>query len=81
MLKLNVIAILEKKGKTRYWLFKQLNAIDTISYTNFNNLINNVTHSIKYSNLEKLCTILECEPNDLFIVVNKENKKEDKKGC
>ena len=67
MIKLNVITMLKKKGKTKYWLFNQLNAIDPISYTNFNNLVENKTLSIKYSNLEKLCKILECEPNDLFV--------------
>lgn len=62
MIKLNVIELLEKKGKTKYWLFRQLN----MTYTNFNAIISNKTHSIKYSNIEKFCNILECEPNDLF---------------
>lgn len=62
MLKLNVIEILEKKGKTKYWLFNQLD----MSYTNFNNIVSNKTKSIKYENIEKFCKILECEPNDLF---------------
>lgn len=62
MLKLNVLEILEKKGKTKYWLFNQLD----MSYTNFNNIVSNKTKSIKYENIEKFCKILECEPNDLF---------------
>ncbi len=62
MLKLNVIELLEKKGKTKYWLFNQLD----MSYTNFNNIISNKTKSIKYENIEKFCKILDCEPNDLF---------------
>ena len=62
MLKLNVIELLEKKEKTKYWLFNQLD----MSYTNFNNIISNKTKSIKYSNIEKFCKILDCEPNDLF---------------
>ncbi len=62
MLKLNVIELLEKKGKTKYWLFNQLD----MSYTNFNNIISNKTKSIKYSNIEKFCEILGCEPNELF---------------
>lgn len=62
MLKLNVIELLEKKGKSKYWLFNQLE----MSYTNFNNIITNKTKSIKYENIEKFCKILECEPNDLF---------------
>lgn len=62
MIKLNVLEILKEKGKTKYWLFNQLD----MSYTNFNNIVSNRTKSIKYSNIEKFCEILECEPNDLF---------------
>ena len=62
MLKLNVLEVLEKKGKSKYWLYNQLD----MSYTNFDNIIKNRTKSIKYSNIEKFCNILECEPNDLF---------------
>jgi len=62
MLELNVVELLKKKGKTKYWLFNQLN----MTYTNFNNIVSNKTKSIKYENIEKFCQILECEPNDLF---------------
>lgn len=62
MIELNVVELLKKKGKTKYWLFTQLD----MSYTNFNNIIMNRTKSIKYENIEKFCKILECEPNDLF---------------
>lgn len=67
MLKLNVLNLLEKKGKSKYWLFNQLNQLGNISYTNFNNIVMNKTTSIKYENIEKFCQILECEPNDLFL--------------
>lgn len=67
MLKLNVINLLEKKGKSKYWLFNQLNQLGNISYTNFNNIVMNKTSSIKYENIDKFCQILECEPNDLFL--------------
>lgn len=66
MLQLNVDNLLKKNGKTKYWLFNELNKISPMSYTNFNNLVANKTKSIKYDNIEKLCTILQCEPNDLF---------------
>lgn len=62
-MKLDVISLLEKKGKTKYWLF---NKFETMSYTNFDNMIKNRTKSIKYENLEKLCKFLECTPNDLL---------------
>lgn len=62
MIRLKVLDILEEKGKTKYWLWKQMN----ISYQNFNKIVNNQTGSIKYSNIELLCDILECTPGDLF---------------
>ena len=64
--KLNVKQILKDRGKTKYWLFNQLNDIGSTSYSNFNNLVENKTKSIKYENIYKLCKILNCEPNDLF---------------
>ncbi len=65
MLKLNVLEILENKGKSKYWLFQQLD----MTYTNFNNIITNKTKSIRYANIEKFCELLDCSPNDLFTIV------------
>lgn len=59
---LRVLDILKEKGKTKYWLYIQLG----LSYQNFNRLVNNQTSAIKYENMEALCNILECTPNDLF---------------
>lgn len=61
-MRLRVLDILKEKNKTKYWLYIQMG----LSYQNFNNLVNNKTSSIKFSNLELLCNILECTPNDLF---------------
>lgn len=66
MIKLNVLAILEQIGKSKYWLFNELNKFEPMSYTNFNNIVENKTKSIKYDNIDKFCKILDCEPNDLF---------------
>lgn len=62
MVKLRVIELLRKKNKTNYWLYKQMG----MSYQNFMKMLNNQTKSIQYANIEALCVILECEPNDLF---------------
>lgn len=62
MIKLKVLELLEKKGKTKYWLYKQLG----MSYQNFNKMVNNETKSIRYENIETLCLLLECSPNELF---------------
>ncbi len=62
MIKLRVIDILNEKGKTKYWLFKNMD----MSYQNFDNMIKNRTSAIKFKNIELLCELLECTPNDLF---------------
>lgn len=62
MLKLRVKELLEKENKTKYWLYKQLG----MSYQNFNKMINNETKSIRYENIETLCLIFNCTPNELF---------------
>lgn len=62
MVKLRILEILESQNHTKYWLFKQLD----LSYQNFNRMVNNETSSIRFENLDKLCTILNCPVGDLF---------------
>ncbi len=64
MITLNVLPLLEKKGKTKYWLYKQLG----MSYQNFSRMVNNQTKSIRYENIETLCLLLDCTPNELFCI-------------
>ena len=62
MVRLRVIELLEQHGKTKYWLYKQLG----MSYQNFSKMINNETKSIRYENIETLCLLFDCQPNELF---------------
>ena len=64
MVKLNVLELLAKKGRTKYWLYKQLG----MSYQNFNRMVNNQTRSIQLERIETLCQLLDCTPNDLFSI-------------
>ena len=64
MIKLDVLRILEEQGKTQYWLYKQLG----MSYQNFSKMVNNQTKSIRYENIETMCLLLNCTPNDLFVI-------------
>lgn len=61
-MRLRILDILAEKGKTKYWLYIQLG----LSYQNFSKMVNNQTNGIKFENLQALCDILECTPNDLF---------------
>ncbi len=64
MIKLNALALLEKQGKTKYWLYKQLG----MSYQNFSRMIKNETKSIQYDNIEAMCQLLDCTPNELLVI-------------
>ena len=55
MVTLNALALLERKGKTKYWLYQQLG----MSYQNFSKMVNNQTKSIRYENIEVLCQLLD----------------------
>lgn len=64
MIRLNILELLDKRGKTKYWLNKQLG----MSYNNFCRMANNQTKSIQLANIEAICQLLECTPNDLFTI-------------
>ena len=66
MIRLDVLRILEEQGKTKYWLYKQLG----MSYQNFSKMVNNQTKSIRYENIETMCLLLNCTPNDLFVITD-----------
>ncbi len=66
MIKLDVLRLLQEKGKTKYWLYKQLG----MRYQNFSKMVNNETKSIRYENIETMCLLLNCTPNDLFKITD-----------
>lgn len=61
---MNVLSLLEARGKSKYWLYKQLG----MSYQNFSRMVNNQTKSIRYDNIEAMCLLLNCTPNELFVI-------------
>ena len=61
---MNVLSLLEAQGKSKYWLYKQFG----MSYQNFNRMVNNQTKSIRYDNIEAMCLLLNCTPNELFLM-------------
>lgn len=62
MIRLRVMELLKAKNKTRYWLSKQLG----MNYQNLDKMVYNQTNSIQFKNIELLCQLFECMPNDLF---------------
>ena len=64
MISLNVQQLLQEKNRSRYWLVKQMQT----SYGSVNKYCDNTSTSLELETIEKLCAVLECEPNDLFVI-------------
>ena len=62
MVYINIKELLKEKGKTKYWLIKNMEGSDQ----SISHMMNNETTGIKFETIEKLCKLLECTPNDLF---------------
>lgn len=64
MVRLRVLEILEKQGKTKYWLFGQMNMPN---YSHVKKIIENRTSSIRFETLIKFSQMLEVPVGELFI--------------
>ncbi len=62
-MKINIDEILKQRNQSRYWLAKETG----ITYPNIANLCNGKTSSIKFETIDKICRVLQCTPNDIFI--------------
>lgn len=62
IIRLRIKEILEKKGKSNYWLSQQLG----MCYRNYHNIVTNQTSAIRFETMEKLCEILEVSVGELF---------------
>lgn len=72
MVRLRVAELLEERNLTKYWLWKRLG----MSYDNYNKMIKNETHSIRYDIIDSMMKILDCPLEDLFeIIEDDENNK------
>ena len=66
---MNIDELLEKNGKTKYWLCQNMN----ITSRNLNRIIRGETTLISFNYIEKFCELLNCTPNDLIKIINTSN--------
>lgn len=62
MIELNVKSVLEKQGKSQYWLAKETG----ISPNNIGKICNGETKNIRLDTMDKICNALNCIPNDIL---------------
>lgn len=70
MVRLRILEILEEQGRTKYWLYKQL---EMSNYSHFLHIIENETSSIRFEALSKLSQILEVPVGELFVRIQDEH--------
>lgn len=67
MIEVKLKALLEARGRTRYWLAKetgiQFNTLTRIERADLSN-------RIELSTLDKMCRALQCQPGDLLVWVD-----------
>ena len=68
MIQMRVQELLNEKKKTRYWLVKQMQT----TYKTVNKICDNTLTGLQLDTIEKLCSILDCQPNDLFKISNQQ---------
>lgn len=66
--------ILERRGKSLYWLQKETG----FAYTTLWKLRTGKADSIRFEILDKICTLLDCSPGDLLVQVQGVKKKPKK---
>ena len=69
---LRVLDILEKQGKTKYWLCKRME----MHYISFNKMVNNQTTSIRFDTIDKMAQLLKVSPGELFLQIPDERPAE-----
>ncbi len=66
IIKVQIDEVLEKHGRSFYWLSKQTG----ISHTTLWRLKKGKALGINFATLEKICQTLECEPGDVLKLDN-----------
>ena len=64
MVNINIVELLEKNNKTKYWLCKHMN----MTSKNLNRIINGYTTSISFKYIEEFCKLLNCTPGELITI-------------
>lgn len=68
MVTINIVELLKKNNKSKYWLCQKMN----ITSRNLNRIINGKTTSISFKYIEEFCKYLNCSPGELMNVVTEE---------
>jgi putative transcriptional regulator len=75
MIEIRLDELLQKKGRTFYWLAKETG----ISHTTLWRLKKGKAQGLNFDTLRKLCQALECRPGDVLSITNGTNGRKKRK--
>jgi putative transcriptional regulator len=65
MIRLRLAEMLEARGRTVYWLWKETG----VRYATIWQMTNGEVARLNLETLDRICEVLECEPGDLLVKV------------
>lgn len=71
MVKMNIVDMLKRTGRSKYWLCQRMN----ITSRNLNRIIRGETTSISFKYIEEFCENMNCTPGELFSIIPDEAVK------
>ncbi len=71
IIEVRIDSLLEKRGRSFYWLSKQTG----VSHTTLWRLKKGKALGINFATLEKICEVLECAPGDVLKIENANDKR------
>lgn len=74
MIELKLDDMLEKRGKSAYWLSRETGMAESVLWR----MRHGKTAGIQFDTLERICLALECLPGDLLIMVNEKSASKSK---
>ena len=75
MIEVRIGQILKTRGRTFYWLAKETG----ISHTTLWRLKKGKALGINFITLERLCATLDCQPGDMFALLNQTKRRTKKR--
>jgi putative transcriptional regulator len=75
MIEVCIGQLLKTRGRTFYWLAKETG----ISHTTLWRLKKGKALGINFITLEKLCATLDCQPGDMFALLNQTKRRTKKR--
>ena len=71
MIEVRIDQLLKARGRTFYWLAKETG----ISHTTLWRLKKGKALGINFITLEKICATLDCQPGDMFTIINQKSQR------